>query len=530
MPYSINDPDLPSNVKGLSDKTKRQWVHIWNSTYSSCVEDGGSAKTCESKAFRVANGVIKKQEGRMEESNGLLAAIKENIVETVASVLMRGSATKGWEGSASSYGSTEAYCAACAIDVNEGGEKKQSHCMLPYKKGGKASKEGVISAAGRFNQVKNPGVSSEKWSAAVRGAARKLVSAYRSFGMDPPEVLTKAASSQRMLTRTTIKRQDDGRYRWFSVSATSALNRVNEIDTRALFDSMVAIARATGLYPQRDFLHFGMFGDDFVVGQTDFLARDGNTLISSGLYNDSELAQAEILARQHQPENWGDSIAYVPLNEPEIVEREGGDPVLALNTGFCKFISTVPERMAASHFTSGTVQEVNRMALSDKDLQAFNELFQDEEKAVAWLEKHVGDVERGIEEAGMMTRSLEDPDEGDPPAEKPKAEPEPSVEVEAVIARSLEPLLTRINALGEQLNQIIETTNANNDDLVKRLEALEKDEDEKRREWVDDLPPKKLLRISHRPSDPGSNGGDQESYADRAEAAMESWNVDRYND
>jgi len=56
MPYSgADDSDLPSNVKKLSDKKRRQWVHIWNSTYSSCTKGGGGQQECESKAFRVCS-------------------------------------------------------------------------------------------------------------------------------------------------------------------------------------------------------------------------------------------------------------------------------------------------------------------------------------------------------------------------------------------------------------------------------------------------------------------------------------------
>lgn len=54
MPYSgADDKDLPENVKKLSKKQRKQWVEIFNST----IKDGGD----ESKAFRYANGVIKKQ-------------------------------------------------------------------------------------------------------------------------------------------------------------------------------------------------------------------------------------------------------------------------------------------------------------------------------------------------------------------------------------------------------------------------------------------------------------------------------------
>src|SRR3990167_979269 len=58
MPYSgASDPNLPANVKKMPAKKRRQCVHIFNSTMASCEGDD-----CEGKAFRVANGVLKKKD------------------------------------------------------------------------------------------------------------------------------------------------------------------------------------------------------------------------------------------------------------------------------------------------------------------------------------------------------------------------------------------------------------------------------------------------------------------------------------
>jgi hypothetical protein len=44
--------------------------------------------------------------------------------------------TSEWDGSASNWSSTEAYCRDCLIDLNEGDEKVQSKCKLPFRKEG----------------------------------------------------------------------------------------------------------------------------------------------------------------------------------------------------------------------------------------------------------------------------------------------------------------------------------------------------------------------------------------------------------
>lgn len=69
MPYSgANDVDLPSNVQAMPQAKREQWVAIFNKTYNNCRKDSvgggaGSAKNCESLAFRIANGSVKKEVG-----------------------------------------------------------------------------------------------------------------------------------------------------------------------------------------------------------------------------------------------------------------------------------------------------------------------------------------------------------------------------------------------------------------------------------------------------------------------------------
>ena len=57
MPYSgASDPSLPANVKKLPAKKRRMWISIFNRTMASC-----EGEDCEGKAFRIANGVLKKR-------------------------------------------------------------------------------------------------------------------------------------------------------------------------------------------------------------------------------------------------------------------------------------------------------------------------------------------------------------------------------------------------------------------------------------------------------------------------------------
>ena len=47
MPYATDGHDVPARIKG--SKKRRQWAHVWNSTYESTGDEG--------RAFAAANSV-----------------------------------------------------------------------------------------------------------------------------------------------------------------------------------------------------------------------------------------------------------------------------------------------------------------------------------------------------------------------------------------------------------------------------------------------------------------------------------------
>lgn len=117
-----------------------------------------------------------------------------------------------WDGSASNYEDTEAYCAACLIDVNEAAgntTKKQSHCMLPVKAPGSsqmADKAILASAGGRgITAVKKPAdVEQADWDSAVSKAAKTLVGAYGQLDREAPETIVElAGTAQRAIGAST---------------------------------------------------------------------------------------------------------------------------------------------------------------------------------------------------------------------------------------------------------------------------------------------------------------------------------------
>ena len=472
---------------------------------------------------------------------------------------------ESWDGSPSRWPSTESYCNSSLINLNEGPPEDwtQANCKLPVRNPGQSQdtyvRQAVFAAAARFNQVEAPPEAKEE-------ARRELLRAYEEMGQEPPEVLTRAVSGERLMnalhqkmyqldreitdsdhyfvdmyydngglyalytdqgrlyrypvivqnddvmlgerlqvmevhqpvqTRTIVRQQDDGKYRWFSVSGTAVLNRSGEIDSRALFDSFVQHAEETGEYPIRQFYHQGKA---FRTGQADYLARDGYCYITSGLYDDTPLAKAEITARQREPDYWGDSIGFFSL-DAELTEIGNGIRIPAHQRGINKEISTLPESEAAHLFTRTEVQ----MALEGREWEAFLRLWDgDEEKARQWLDSNPDARNRAIEENGMITRETDT--EGD--EKNPEIVIDESVinevsrsvlesEVIQDLSSTLEELKTQ---LGERVNEVKELTRTV-DDLNKRLAKLENEKSALEQQLENDTPAKfkEKTRVVYRP-------------------------------
>lgn len=204
----------------------------------------------------------------------------------------------------------------------------------------------------------------------------------------------------------SIKRETDGNYRWIAISGSSVLNKDGQIDSRELFDDFVKRADETGNYPIRTFFHAG---EKLRTGQCDFIARDDNLLITSGLYDNSELALREIRSRLAHPDQWGDSINFLPTIAPTIM-RVGGIDIPVYRRGMLCEISTLPETDAASHFTvMPTLREVHRMLSTKRQYDAFLLLFDGDQKlADEWLEKHSATRNTNIVDASMISRAQAD--------------------------------------------------------------------------------------------------------------------------
>lgn len=310
-----------------------------------------------------------------------------------------------------------------------------------------------------------------------------------SVSMGTPVPVTEMhipSAENRVVTR--VFETENGRFRWLSISNVAIMNRVGELDSTALFDSFIAHANETGEYPYRTFWHQG---EVMRTGQADFLARDGFCYITSGLYDeDNELALIEIAALQNNPEGWGESIGFESTALPSLLRVADDVNIPFYIQGINREISTCPEVMAASWFTTPMTMEVNRMNEGVK--KGLQQLMADarvtDEDATALLGHFEGAVDRvntHAQQPGVIARSTatvpatavaeeeaEESNDGEIVVDEsvieaivaqlersgrlvPPATAEASTElpdVDAIVARVSEGLDARLGELAQQIN------------------------------------------------------------------------------
>ena len=333
----------------------------------------------------------------------------------------------------------------------------------------------------------------------------------------------------------TVLRQADGTYRWFAITETAVLLRVGEIDSRDLFDDFIANAPTEG-YPTLRFFHDSRL--DF--GDCDWLARDENCLLASGTLRAGEaLAEAFVESVERGDVVWGTSNGFMPTAEPELW-RMADDVTIPINRkGILREISVLPESKAASWFTAISGTEVTRMRADVAE--ALRKMFGDEEKADAFIAQ-VDGTNREITEQGMITRGqqpdmsdAETPPEAPPEASQETPATEPTEEtrtteyeltedaLEALAQRVRESLPEPVDVapLTAQMEALASALDTNLSALRMRLDALERSEEEKKREWQEDLPSRRNVQVTFRPREQrAATPEGKPSYADVANSTL----------
>lgn len=254
MPYSgASDAKLPSNVKKLSPKKRRQWVHVWNNTYNKTRD--------ESRAFASANAVVKKKEAPLEAAKGYLydsyATEERRIPQDAASY--------------SAYGATDGVgCASCHWFVSP------NSCVLV---------RGDISPTGKSSLY-----------ASAKEMHETILESYNSAEPREPSVLSKLIKSATGLffkkketpglSPFVLFRDKEDRLRFVAVYSNIFEDKHKEILTTESHKEYVEWVTENKLYPD---LHLWHAGDGSKIGTADMIDFvDGFSFAAGVIDSDKE--------------------------------------------------------------------------------------------------------------------------------------------------------------------------------------------------------------------------------------------------
>lgn len=318
-----------------------------------------------------------------------------------------------------------------------------------------------------------------------------------------------------------VLQQADGKLRWFAFpAATAVLNKNGYLNSRELYDNFVKHIEQDGApMPYLSFYHVDEYGDGqrLELGMADFVAREGYTLLISGLFNDTPLAQQ--LAKSTK---WdGTSIGY-EVDPKAIQEIKAGDgySIPVHTDGLLREVSALQEIDAGCLMTAFYSKGVKQM--NQSTLKKLKELAGDNPEAIAQVEalaEHVDQVNQTIVGENLVRQAQEASDEttppSDPPAqENPPATPPVAENAPAEPAPADPPVFTlseealqavadqvregfvadlaivtqSVQTLANDVSKNLETLNATLTGLQSRLEKVEKTDQEKVGQALVDMP------------------------------------------
>lgn len=214
----------------------------------------------------------------------------------------------------------------------------------------------------------------------------------------PEQVVTRFEPLQR--TRI-ITRLDNNLPVFLSILATAALNKANELDTRALFDDFVE--RFTGEDEYVNVYHLGKSKSR--IGKLLWVGRDENLLLGLWTPDDNIVGRsvAETIAADTDGE-WGVSIEFLPDDDGRLIEVVPGIELRAFEAGELWGASIVRSAHACSWFTGHAKERIFRM---NKDVKQAIETLIKNPDALAEFETWVDGTNRAIADSGAITRADE---------------------------------------------------------------------------------------------------------------------------
>jgi hypothetical protein len=283
----------------------------------------------------------------------------------------------------------------------------------------------------------------------------------------------------------TLFRQADGQYRWAGIACTAILNKSFELDSTALFDRFVERFAARDLAQSP--VHMDFFHEDIFFGEVDYVARDGYSLIASGLFYDNEIGRAVVAGLETEPEYWGQSISFNPKAPPTLVDIGNDISFPVWEDGELERIALLPRDRASAWFTTINTRSTDMNA---KILDALKRLV-GEDNAVA-LAGQSDDINERVADEDLIARSTEEettePDPVEPDPVGPASEHATDLSdtpPDVVVIREMRTKQTEILSVLETLTLTMDRFVGEAND---RLAVLEVSEQERRDAWVSDLP------------------------------------------
>lgn len=290
MPYGGKDgKELPANVKKLPKKKQEQWVSVWNSSYAKHGD--------ESKAFAMANGVVGKKKGLIDD---WWEVDHRQIEQDEAGYSPTGGSGDKMCASCQWFVPSDDACVVVRGDIVATGLSDFWHEKVEYV----PDPMPVVIVSDETKEASSKPVQVANVNGSGSALVNKMVSFLQSIVPQraaPPSPLVQAESA------LLFYKSGDGKLRWFARYSNCYKDRDREFISTASHKEYVEWVHRTGVYPELWLWHT----PGSRIGKADFVDFDSGIAVASGLIDEKSLSIAEHLS--DGVDNLGASHGFFPV-------------------------------------------------------------------------------------------------------------------------------------------------------------------------------------------------------------------------
>lgn len=348
MPYTEDSDNLPSNVKEMPEKKRRQWIHIFNSAISSGDD--------EATAFRKANGATKE-------------LMESSIKSYVESWQLSGRQLSPEEAGYNSVGMEDGRaCANCRWFVSP------DSCVLVY---------GDISPTGLSNYYKayEPVMAMAVKSSSLKEKASSFFS--RLFGQSP------SIGSAVQGGNFSVKELDNETRFYLRVS-NNFEDRESQTITLSAHKEYIEWVEAEKAYPELWVWHAA----GSRLGQADLLDLSDGVLVASGVIDPDMVATAKAIEASGQFDGASHGFLHKSVGK-DITKYRSYE------------ISLVPRKFSSNLSGGGTLLTKEfEMAFSPEKRTLLVGVFG--EDRVTQMEKETADLQKQFTDMGISSKEIDE--------------------------------------------------------------------------------------------------------------------------